>query len=502
MEDSWLKSMKGIFKGAGVVVLGIFLSKIFGYIYRIIVARTGTEPYGLLSIGLAFFGVLVSLSLCGLHMGVLRYVSYYKNKQNPSKIKSTILTTLKISLFLSLILSFLSFVLSPWLANTFFHNPELVIIFRIISFSIPFDVLAIILFQVNKAFQIVKYEIVIKYIGENLIKIISLIFFLALGFKIIGPTLAYVIGVILTGIITFFITRKKVFNFLDKNLEYTPMYRKLFSFSWPLLFTSFLLMLISWTDTLMLGYFKTVSEVGIYNAAMPTAQILYIIPYAFSFLFIPILTKFYAKKKWTLLSHLYYSTTKWIFIINLLVLTTFIFTSKTIIQLLFGPNYFSSIIPLMILSTGCFIGYFPINSENILLIFKRTRLILFNMTVGAVFNFFLNLLLIPNYGVVGAAIATSSSLTVMALLYIIQANHITKIKLLDFSYLKSIFAISLAILCTHLISKLIHFNKLIFSWGAYFVLLSLFYLFFLFAFKILRKDDKQILNALKKSIIK
>jgi len=52
-----------------------------------------------------------------------------------------------------------------------------------------------------------------------------------------------------------------------------PMTKKLLSFSVPLLAVSMLMMVMSWTDTLMLGYFKSPDVVGLYNAALPLANL-------------------------------------------------------------------------------------------------------------------------------------------------------------------------------------------------------------------------------------
>ena len=51
-----MKSLEKISEGAFIILLGTFLSKILGYVYRFIVARSGSEVYGLLSTGLAAFG--------------------------------------------------------------------------------------------------------------------------------------------------------------------------------------------------------------------------------------------------------------------------------------------------------------------------------------------------------------------------------------------------------------------------------------------------------------
>src|SRR3989344_738497 len=166
------ESLKSITKGAGIIFIGVFISKLLGYIYRLIIARIGTEQYGLLSLGIAIFGVSTTLALLGLNQGILRYISFYKAKNELSKIKNVLISSFKITLPLSLILAIFLFIFSNWISITFFHNPNLSLIIKIIAIALPFEVIKHILLNTFKAFQKVKYEVYIKCITENLTKII------------------------------------------------------------------------------------------------------------------------------------------------------------------------------------------------------------------------------------------------------------------------------------------------------------------------------------------
>ena len=76
------KAIKTVAKGAGIVFLGVFISKVLGYLYRMIIARIGPEEYGLLSIGIAVVSIISFFPLLGLDLGVLRYVAFYKGRND------------------------------------------------------------------------------------------------------------------------------------------------------------------------------------------------------------------------------------------------------------------------------------------------------------------------------------------------------------------------------------------------------------------------------------
>ena len=67
----------------------------------------------------------------------------------------------------------------------------------------------------------------------------------------------------------------------------------------------------------MIAFFKTVTEVGIYNAAVPIAWILILFPSLFMRLFFPLVTKEYGKKKIKIIRELSKQIEKWILIIIL-----------------------------------------------------------------------------------------------------------------------------------------------------------------------------------------
>ena len=159
MDNSTEDSLKKITKGAGIAFLGIIISKLLGYIYRILVARTDTEMYGLLSIGIAVFSILTTVSLLGLNNGVLRYVSFYKGKGDQEKIKQIIKVCLKITIPFSIIVSALFFIFSKQISIYFFHTEDLTIVFKIFAFAIPLTVFREMIFSIFQSFQKIKYEI-------------------------------------------------------------------------------------------------------------------------------------------------------------------------------------------------------------------------------------------------------------------------------------------------------------------------------------------------------
>jgi len=244
----------------------------------------------------------------------------------------------------------------------------------------------------------------------------------------------------LSFILAVYYLEKKVFSVLKfKTSKF--LNKELLVYSIPLLFSNFIFSLILWTDTLMIGYFLPEAQVGIYNAAQPTAFLMFMLPYALLILFVPILTELYAKHKKEEFRVVYRTVTKWVFGLNLILLSIFYLFSKDILRILFGDNYVTASSSLIVLGTGYFIGYIASTIQSLLLVIKKTKIILFNTVIMAVGNILLNIFLIPKYGIVGAAIATGFIFTIRSVLLTIESISITKIIPFKLNYIKIVFSI-------------------------------------------------------------
>ncbi len=500
------KSIKTIAKGSGIIFIGIILSKILTYIYRVIVARIGVEEYGLFSIGLAVISFLAIITSLGLGEGVVRYVSYYIGKNEETKARSVIKSSLLITGTASFIIATFLIIFSGWISTNIFHDSSLTIILAVFAIALPLDVIKKIILSAIRAFQKIEYDLYSRNIIENIAKILLTLLLIYLGFGILGVVIGYVAAFAISLVVSIYFLRTKVFSLEGTTTKIR--YKDLMYYSLPLLFAGVMLFVMGWIDTLMISYFKTSVDVGLYNAALPLAQLLYLFPYALSFLFLPTLSTLYAQNKKEIVKPLYHTLTKWIFLVNLALLAGIVLFSKQIINTIFGKEYLTQtiimgkeILPvplsLIILSLGLFFGYFMMLGSNFFLVAKQTKIILFNTSVIAVLNLILNMVLIPAYGILGAAISTSFSFFIMGLLLLVEIRAKLKIWPFNIKYLRVLVAVIISFVLTYFISRLIHFNKDAYSLfvnGAIFIII---YLIALLITKSFERADIMILKTIE-----
>jgi len=381
-------------KGAIWMFIGIFISKIFTYIFRIIIARAGVEEYGLFSLGMAIVGVATVVSTLGFGSSLSRFISYYKENNEKKKLLAVINTSLRLVLILSFIIIAMIVLFSNILSIGLFHNKRLNLVLIILSLSIPLVGLRTIFLSTMEGFRNIKYIVYSKHISESIAKALFVFIVVFLGYGILAISLSYILALVLSFLVSFYLYKKTVHTSFRYGLRLHYPKTKLLKFSLPLLFTGLMVYLLSWTDTFMIGHFINVNKVGIYNVASPLAQLTLFFPFMLFSLFIPNVTRLFIRKKIKILNETFLSINRWVLLGNLLVLMLLLIYRNELIIILFGSNYIEASIPLIILALGLFIYMQFYSLNQLFIIVGKTNIIFYNFVFITLLNALLNFFLI------------------------------------------------------------------------------------------------------------
>jgi len=278
-----------------------------------------------------------------------------------------------------------------------------------------------------------KYAVYSQNLFLHTFNLILVGIFIILGMKLYGVTSAYMITLFITAILSIYFLLKTFPEI--RHTKTIAESEKLFRFSMPLLLVFIVHMIIMCTDTLMLGYFKTSKEVGIYTAALRTAMFITTFLISFNSIFAPVISDLHNKREIRKLESLFKIVTKWIYMASFPLFLVLVLLSKEV-MLMFGPEFIAGSVPLIILafanvihaSTGC-VGYMITMSGN-------QDLMMYNSLGVCFLNIILNYLLIPSYGIVGASIASGVSLAVYALVVLIELYILLRMHPYNIMFLK------------------------------------------------------------------
>lgn len=490
------ESLGKMAKGGVIVFAGMLLFTFFEFITRIIIARyTNQNDYGIFSIGLVLLNFFVLISCLGLHTGTMRFIAFYRGSGEYGKVKGVIMSALQLSFIASLVCFLFFFFFSDFLAK-FFHLPQPSVL-KIFAIAVPFAVSTEILASVFRGFDRMQERFYFRDLIPSVLKLVFIIPIIILGYSFLDLVYAYIIAIVIVSVAFVIYTIKKL-PISIKGGE--PMGKELLRFSLPLLTANTSTIIIMQIDTMMLGYFKSEEVVGLYNAAHPIAQLIRFFMNALFFIYVPITSQLYAKNHMDEIRKNYKVLSKWTTIATLPFFLIIFLFPEAVLKVFFGSGYAqaSVAITLQILALGMFIHIFFGPNAATLIVMGKSRLHLANNLIAMVMTVVLNFLLIPPYGIIGAAVATAISIGSMSILASIPILRSHQIHPFSKNFLKPMIVYTIIIFVIYTLVN--YFNPIITVWTL--IALTIFFFIIYGIIMILMKsfdeDDKTVLLGLGK----
>jgi O-antigen/teichoic acid export membrane protein len=282
----------------------------------------------------------------------------------------------------------------------------------------------------------------------------------------------------------FFFSRRFVrFGWWHGNVSFA---RQIIRESWPMALSALAGSIYHRIDQVMLHTLVGDRQLGYYVPAVNISELFSIFPIALMSTMLPILSKIILEKE-RFQRYLTFAF-RYLMILVFGISTVVTLGSSVIITFLYGQQYSASSLFLSILiwsEAGVFLGVIICNA---LIAKGLQKLILLSTSLGAVINVALNLLLIPKWGIIGAAWATVISYNIAG---IIAFLFIPASRSLAFNGIKiSIYPFLAALFC---IITLFYFPRLVSI-----TLAPILYVVVLFILKVWDENDSRlILNALR-----
>jgi O-antigen/teichoic acid export membrane protein len=250
--------------------------------------------------------------------------------------------------------------------------------------------------------QAMEYEAALRVLESLLILLLSLLV-LASGYGLVGLSIAYFVTHSLIFLSSLLIAQRR-FVKVEIKLE-LEFWKKILGTS-----IFFALSGLFWTiyyriDIVMLSLMDGSAVVGLYNAAYSIMHYTSKAPVLLGFVLFPVISELHQSSPGKL-KELFNKMFIYLLMFGILGATLLFLFSGKIIPLIFGEK-FSKSIPSMQILSWTIVFLFPTHLlSNTLHAVKQHKMFALIAGGGAVFNIILNLILIPIFSLMGAAIAT------------------------------------------------------------------------------------------------
>lgn len=411
-EEEYDEYVGRIARGVGMSSTGQGIGRLVGYATAAAIAKMhGKAQLGFYALGIVVLQVANILSQFGLDNGVVRYVAHYRAEGDTARVRGTILQAIWVTFGLSVFFSTGLFFGAGFLADGVFNKPFLETMFRLFALALPFFTLMSITLWATQGFQTVKYATLVRDILRPLANLILVFVFYLLGEQILGAVVAYIASMALgAGLALYYLTR--VFpKLLDRETVAVYESRALFSVSGPMIIANFTQYINLWTALIVLGVFASAGEVGIYDVASRTATLSALVLISFGGIFSPMISSLHQRGLMADLGYLYKDVSRWTFTGALVFFLVTALLAKDIMAF-FGKDFVVGWPVIVIVAAAQLFNSSVGPTARVLAMTGRQRMVMVATISSAIVAVAANLLLVPSFGIFGAAVATATALVV------------------------------------------------------------------------------------------
>jgi O-antigen/teichoic acid export membrane protein len=448
------------FVSSGEVVSKFLMFITFVYVARVL----GPENFGKWGFVFSLVSFFYITSSIGLDVFGAREIA--KNKKNSSSILNQVLS-------IKMVLGLINYMVLLGALFLLPHGNDVKILIAVYGLSIFSNSLLVEFYFQGR--ENMKHLGIGKVLRALTLVILAMIF-VQKREDILKLAIVYVIAHFTTNIYLFIIT------FKNSRFKFTlKKWKPYLSISLILGLTTFLSYVNFQVDQILLAFMDVFENLGIYNAAVKVIYLTMITSGILWLVFMPAIAKAINKK--SDFSFLFRNYVRITLFIGFFFFGLTFFFSEGIIELLYGAKYVLAADVLSIISFAVVFQFLNAIFVSPLYVMGKEKRYFFSVMSGAVVNVILNLLLIPRYGIFGAAYATVISYAIISL-----AGFLFIRREIDMNFLIFIKYVFVIVLC-YSILRLVQLNIIL--EGIIFVVS---YLILLFVLKEIEYKDFEYLR--------
>jgi O-antigen/teichoic acid export membrane protein len=427
--------------GAGVALGGRIAGRGVRLLLDIALARLlGPAQFGLYAIGWTITRMVTLFTPLGLDAGVIRFGAKYWRQDKPT-FWDVLSKSLLFASLSGLLFGGIFYGASRWIGEGIFHSAQMTEVVKGFALVFPLATILKVAAATTRISQRMKFSVIAEDISQPAWDLVLVLAFAYLWTRSLAAAIvACIVSHGLAAALARWYAQRLFPPVSAPSPRSTFDGKQLLAFSLPASLTGVFGVMIIWVDRLLVGYYRPSADVGIYQAASQVSIAFAIILGAMNAIFSPMTADLFHRGELRRLEEIFRISTKWGLYLSLpLFLVTF-FASHEVMIALFGRPYIAGWSVLVILALGQVFnaGTGPVGMLLVMAGFQN-RMFLISGTMFAL-SVALGIVLIPRYGMVGAATATSLAVSGLFIAAIIFAKVALGMRPYDRRYLKGLAA--------------------------------------------------------------
>jgi len=426
-------------KGGGAVFAGRLFAWGSRFVLAVLLARVlGAEDYGLYTLALTIATVGSSFAILGLDAALVRFGAVFIGRDDRAGLRGTLRIGILVPAAISVVMGIAFVVASDWIATTIVGEARVAPLLRVVGVLVPALVLNQQLAATLQGMRRIHQGVIAEQFAQQILRFVLLLGLTVLGLTAETALVASTIAAFgVTFILLLYVRRATPRRHESVPAEHRP--GLLMRFSLPVYFSNIVNTLGGNLQTLLLGTMASLTSVGIFSVAGHIQLIGSIFHSAVVSSSMPVFAQLHDRGDRAGMTRLYQTTSRWTLTLNLpFFLAALIFPQ--FLLAIFGKEFEAGATALVILACGNLLNAATGSSGAVLDMSGYTIVKLLNATISVGLAIALNLLLIPSYGIIGAAIAAASAVGVVNVLRVIQVRILVGVGPYNRDFLKPIAA--------------------------------------------------------------
>ena len=411
--------VSGLARGGSLNLVGAACNQLCLFAVVTLVARAlGGVDVGEYTLGWACLTVVGLVALWGFQAALTRFVAVHLAEGDAAGVRGTIRFGLCSALGLSVLLAALIGASAHPIADLF-HHPAFATELHLVAITLPAATMRDACLAATQGWRSQRAFAVVGWICEPLLRLTLTALAIALGWGLTGAFAAIPVGAWTAAILAAFSLRRRL-----RTVAAAPPradVRAILNFStmsWGIVVASAGLV---WADTLILGVLRTAQEVGVYNVATRLVNLAVFVMVPLNAAVSPQFAHLLHRADRARLGNAYSTTTRWILTLSMPAFVLLLVYAHDLLRL-FGGEYTVGASVTIILALGQLLNAGTGPCGALLNMSGRVKLNMLNNAAVLVLNIGMNIALIPEFGITGAAVAWSVSLAAVNLARLVEVR--------------------------------------------------------------------------------
>ena len=429
----------GHVRGSTLLLAGRLVNVALDFVAQVVIVRyLAQSDYGAFAYGLSVASLTSSTAVLGLDKAAERFLPTFEERGEHSKVVGTVVMTSGAVLTVGLALVLAAYAMQGALAGRVVTDEQALSLLLILVFLSPLHAMGSLMTSMLAVFANARVIFFRRYILGPVLQLGVVLVVVGVQAGVETFALFYVLASLLGTVITAAVVlaamrRQAILTKAGTRALQFPI-REVFGFSLPLLVSDLVFVLRSSVAVILLEFHHLTTDVALFRAAVPIARQNLVVSQSFRLLFTPLAARLHARGDPIGLNELYWSSALWIAVLSFPVFALTFSLAGPITVLLYGDRYAGSAPILAILAVGNYLHGAAGFNGLVLRVYGRVRYIVSVDVVTTLVGLAAMVVLIREFGPMGAAIGVTGTILVQTTAYHVGLGLRSDIAVFEWRY--------------------------------------------------------------------